>query len=79
MTDELVETSPIADIYADGIASVEVVSDVNVRITYFAHLQVPGEGSVRIVCARLVRPLSSIVSGQVTSMLHELEPKKQTE
>lgn len=69
--EELVEPIAVQDVYADGIASVEIVSDVNVRITYFAHMQVEGHPSVRVICARIVRPRSSIVPGQVTSMIED--------
>lgn len=76
MADEdLVEPIAVTDVYADGVASVELISEVNVRITYFAHMHVEGGPSVRVVCARIVRPRSSVGAGQVKSMLAKITPK----
>lgn len=71
MAEELVETVAVQDVYADGIATVELVSDVNVRITYFSNMHVEGRPPVRVVCARIIRPRASLVVGQVTAMLDE--------
>lgn len=59
---EVVELYPIPDIYADDVASVEVIGS-NVRLTYFTW-----QNGQRVVVCRLVRPMSSI-KGTVREML----------
>jgi hypothetical protein len=49
---ELVEVVPIMDVYADGVADLEVISSVNVRVTLYTHHQ-----GQKIVVAKIVRPL----------------------
>ena len=57
MTDA-VEIFPVPDIYADGIAEVEILGDgVNIRLTFFTWRN--GE---KIIVARLVRPRSSFLA-----------------
>ena len=57
MTDA-VEMFPVPDIYADGIAEVEILGDgVNIRLTFFTWRN--GE---KIIVARLVRPRSSFLA-----------------
>lgn len=68
----LVEVLPVPDVYADGIAMVEPLSGDNCRITYFSYQRIPGSNSVtRVVCARIIRPRSSLVTGQIATMLEK--------
>jgi hypothetical protein len=53
---EAVEMSPIPDIYADGIADVELLGD-NIRLTFFTW-----RGGEKIIVCRLVRPKSSYLN-----------------
>lgn len=62
MTVEVIEPTPIPDIYADDIAMVELVGP-NVRLTYFTWQ----EGQ-RVVVCKLVRPRESI-RGMVRDMM----------
>jgi hypothetical protein len=55
MTDA-VEIFPVPDIYADGIAEVEILGE-NIRLTFFTWRN--GE---KVIVARLVRPRSSFVA-----------------
>jgi hypothetical protein len=52
MADDLVEVVPIMDVYCDGVADLEVVSSVNVRVTLYTHHQ-----GQKIVVAKIIRPL----------------------
>lgn len=68
----LVEILPVNDIYADGIAMVEPLSGDNVCVTYFRYMRIPGSNAVtRVVCARIIRPRSSLVTGQIATMLEK--------
>lgn len=62
MTVDVIEPTPIPDIYADDIAHVEIIGP-NVRLTYFTW-----QAGERIVVCKLVRPISS-VKGTVRDML----------
>lgn len=69
---DLMENVPLRDVYADGIAMVEPLSGDNCRITYFTYQRIPGAtGLTRVVCARLIRPRSTLVTGQITAMLEQ--------
>lgn len=71
---DLMETSPVPEIYADGIAMVEPLSGENICITYFRFMRVPGSrGQTRVVSGRVIRPKSSLVTGQIQTMLGDLE------
>ena len=59
----LVEGHPIKDIYADGVADVELLAGGNVRLILFTW-----ERGQRVIVARIVQPQASI-SGQATAML----------
>lgn len=66
----LVEMMPVHDIYADGLANVEPLTGDNFRATYFSYQRLPGARLLtRVVCAKIIRPRSSLVSGQMTAML----------
>jgi hypothetical protein len=69
MTDA-VEMFPVPDIYADGIAEVEVLGDgANIRLTFFTWRN--GE---KVIVARIVRPRSSFVA--IDSIQAILEAKR---
>lgn len=69
---DLIETVPLLDIYADGIAMVEPLVGDNWRITYFAYKRMPGSSQVtRDVVAKVVRHRSSLVEGQITAMMEK--------
>lgn len=71
--DELIEMFAVPDIYADGIGSVEPLSGENFRVTYFAYQRAAGSALLtRVVCARIIRPKSSVVPGAISRMLREL-------
>jgi hypothetical protein len=53
---EAVEIFPVPDIYADGIAEVELLGE-NIRLTFFTWRN--GE---KIIVARMVRPRSSFLA-----------------
>lgn len=72
--DDLMEIAPVTEFYTDGIAMVEQLGGDNVCITYFRYMRVPGTGAMtRVVCGRVIRPRSSLVTGQVLTMLEALE------
>lgn len=68
---DLMETVPLLDIYADGIAMVEPLSGDNCRITYFTYQRNPGGGTTRVVCAKIIRHRSTLIVGQVAAMLEK--------
>lgn len=66
MTEEIVEVSPIADIYADGIADVEILGE-NIRLTFFTW-----RGGEKIIVCRIVRPKNSYLSvDHIAAMIAE--------
>lgn len=59
MNETMVESTPIADIYADGIGSVEILGD-NVRIIFYTQ-----DNGEKIISCKLVRPIKSVRGGLV--------------
>lgn len=68
---DLLETDTVCDVYADGIAMVEPLSGDNCRVTYFTYRRMPGGGITRAVCCKIIRPRSTLVTGQITAMLEQ--------
>lgn len=70
---DLMEVVPVLEFYADGIAMVERLGGRNICVTYFRYMRIPGSrGQTRVVCGRVIRPESSLVTGQITAMLEKL-------
>jgi hypothetical protein len=59
---DLIEVTPIADIYADGVACVELCGP-NVRLIYYVVT-----GGEKVIVAKIVRPLES-VKGMLLQMV----------
>jgi len=72
--DEAEETAPIADIYADGVADVELLGDgENIRITFFTW----SRGQKIVVC-KLVRPTSSYLTTDMFRVMIENRRRSST-
>lgn len=71
--DDLVEWGVVPDVYADGLATAEPLTGDNIRATYFVYQRAtPSAALVRVVCARIIRPRSSLIGhGTITNMLKE--------
>lgn len=74
---DLLEADTVRDVYADGIAMVEPLSGDNCRVTYFTYQRGPGGTTTRVVCAKLVRHRSTLVAGQISTLL-EKWPRSET-
>jgi hypothetical protein len=59
MTENSSEPVPISDVYADGIAYIENLGNV-IRVAYFVW-QRHGKTREKVIVAKIVRPLSSVV------------------
>lgn len=64
----LIEPIYCADIYADGIAKVEMAGGQNVRLWYYVDTVQDGR-PVRMVVAKMVRPISLLVTNKILSMV----------
>lgn len=62
--ESMIESTPVADIYADGIGAVEILGD-NVRIIFYTQ-----ENGEKIISCKLVRPIKS-VRGELVKLLAE--------
>ena len=69
MDNDLVEWGIVPDIYADGLASVEPLSGDNVRAVYFVYQRAECGALIRVVCARIIRPRTSLITGEIQSLL----------
>ncbi len=75
MDGDAIEMFPVPDIYADGIADVEVLGDgENIRITFFTWRH----GEKVIVC-RMVRPRASYLSTDMFRALIKSTKRRMTE
>ncbi len=73
--DDAIEMFPVPDIYADGIADIEVLGDgENIRVTFFTWRN--GE---RIIVCRMVRPRTSYLTTDVFRELIDAKRRKATE
>lgn len=72
---ELLEPVSILDIYADGVSHVENLGGC-FRTVYFTWSRPLGEPACRIVCARIVRPNTSLLNqtGAMAKMLASQPP-----
>lgn len=58
----LIELVHCPDIFAEGVASVERVTGDCVRVTMYAHGRDDAGNRVRVVVAKLIRPIASLMN-----------------
>ncbi len=65
---QLVDTGLVPDVYADCLADVEPVGGMNFRTIYCVYVRSPSGLLEKMVVAKVVRPVDSIIGG-ISSML----------
>lgn len=73
MADTCIEPVPISDVYSDGIAYIENLGNC-IRVAYFTWSRSGGGPPEKVIVAKIVRPVSSLIPYEDMLKMIEQEP-----